>query len=130
MKNSSKKEPFFTIEERVALIEKLYENNKNVKVITGTNAVVNVAASNNCKAMIRGLRGVTDFDYEIQLAIVNKQINDKINTICLFPDNGYQYISSSVVKEVFILDENIDRYVEEIVKDAMIEKQKVYQKRR
>lgn len=130
MKNPSKKEGFFTITERLDLIEKLYENNEKIKVITASGAVVDVAASNNCKAMIRGLRGVTDFDYEIQLAVVNKQINDKINTICLFPDNGYQYISSSVVKEVFNLEQNIDGYVEEIVRDAMVEKQKTYAKRR
>lgn len=131
MKNEAKKNPFFTLEERVDLIEKIYEGKANIKVVSGEGATVDIAIENECKAIVRGLRGVTDFEYEIQLAEVNKQIsNNEINTVCLFPDNGYQYISSSVVREVFGLNKDIDRYVVGEVKEAMIEKQKVYKKGR
>ena len=113
------------------LIKKIYEDKIKINVVTGEGATVDVALSNDCSAIIRGLRGVTDFDNEIQLAMVNKQISDnKVNTICLFPDDSYQYISSSIVREVFSLDKDIDRYVEPVIKNAMLEKKKIYQKRR
>ena len=123
MHNSAKKNPFFSLEERVELIKELYKDNDQVTVVIGEGAAVKVAQANNCKAMIRGLRGVTDFDYEIQLSTINRKLsNNEVNTICLFPEPDYQYISSSVVKEVFSLDESICDYVEPLVEKAMTKK--------
>lgn len=124
MTNSKKKTPLFTVEQRIQLIKSIYQDVDNIKVISGNGATVDIAILNKCKAMIRGLRGVTDFDYEIQLASVNKELsNNEVETICLFPDNEYQYISSTVVKEVFSIYKPIDKYVDEKVKLAM-EKQR------
>ena len=121
--NPSKKTHFFTEEERVELIKELYKDNSKVKVITSTKSSVDVALENNCSAMIRGIRGVTDLDYEISLAQVNKDISDnKVNTICLFADSKYQFLSSSLVKEVFKLDKDIRKYVDDKVYDAMKKK--------
>lgn len=125
MKNSSKKDSFFTLEERVELVKKTVEELDNVSVITGEGAAYKLAKLYECQAMIRGLRGVTDFDYEIQLATTNRKLsNGEISTICLFPDQEYQYISSSIVRELFSLDEPIDDYVEPVVKEAMVKKYK------
>lgn len=123
MQNPAKKNQFFTPEERQALINEIYQNNTQVKVIVGKGAAVNLAIEENCVALLRGLRGVTDFDYEIQLSMINRQIsNNKINTVCLFSESNYQYISSSVVREVFSLNEDITSYVHPTVAKAMTKK--------
>ena len=123
MQNSSKKNSFFTIEERVKLIKELYKDNEQVTVVTGAEAAVKLAQLHKCKAIIRGLRGVTDFDYEIQLSTINRKLsNNEVNTVCLFPEPDYQYISSSVVREVFSLNEPISDYIEPLVEKAMIKK--------
>ena len=123
LKNPKKPNDFFTIEERLEILKKIYATCENIKVITGSGAAVDVATLHKCKAIIRGLRGLTDFDYEIGMAGINKDIsNGEINTVCLFADNNYQNISSSMVKEVFTLGKPISRYVSSVVEEAMREK--------
>ena len=123
MKNINKKEYFFNYEERVNIIKELYKDNPNITVITGTGATVDIAIENNCCAIIRGLRSLTDYNYEVEMQQFNKEIsNNKINTICFFADKEYQFISSSLVKEVFYLNKDISRYVDKLVIDKMNEK--------
>ncbi len=118
--NPAKKNYMFTLEERVELINELYKDINNIKVVTGLISSVDIALLHDCKAIVRGLRGLSDYDYEVQLAEVNRDISDgKINTICLFADKEYQFISSSVVKEVFKLDKDISKYVPEEVNNKM-----------
>lgn len=123
LQNSNKKNSFFTLEERIEIIKELYNKTDNVKVVSGSGAAVDIAMLHECKAIIRGLRGLSDYDYEVQLAQINKDIsNNKVNTICLFADKDYQFISSSVVKEVFNLDKDISKYVDNSVKIKMLKK--------
>ncbi len=123
LRNPKKQNVFFTIEERLEILQKIYQTCENIKIITASGAAVDVATLHKCKAIIRGLRGLTDFDYEISMAGINKDIsNGEINTICLFADNNYQNISSSMVKEVFTLGKPISKYVNPIVEQAMNEK--------
>lgn len=123
LQNSSKKNCLFTIEERINIIKELYRDQKNISVITGGGAAVDVALNNNCKAIIRGIRSALDYDYEAQIANINKDIsNNKVNTICLFADKNLQHISSSAVKEVFSLNKDISNYVSKLVEQKMIEK--------
>lgn len=123
MQNPNKINSFFTIEERLYIINKLYEKIDNIKVVTGSGATVDIASLYKCKAIIRGLRSLSDYDYEFGLAEINKDIsNGKINTICLFSDKDYQFISSSMVKEVFNLDKDISKYVDNLVKEKMLKK--------
>ena len=123
LQNPNKKNTFFTIEERLEIIKELYDKIENVKVISGCDAAVDIAMLHGCKAIIRGLRGLSDYDYEVQLAQINKDISDnKVNTICLFADKDYQFISSSMVKEVFNLDKDISKYVDNSVKIKMLKK--------
>ncbi len=121
--NSSKKKSFFTPEERVKIIKEIYKKVDNIKVIRGEGATVDLAMLYNCKAIVRGLRGLSDYDYEVQLSQINKDISQgEVNTICFFADQKYQFISSSVVKEVFNLDKDITPYVHPYVKQKMYEK--------
>lgn len=125
MQNPSKKTSMFTIDERLEMIKKLYQEMTNVKVISGSGATVDVAILNNCKAIIRGLRSLSDYDYEVQLQQINKEISEgKVNTVCLFADTEYQFVSSSMVKEVFNLDKDVSKYVDPIVHEKMLIKKR------
>ena len=121
LSNPLKKNGFFTLEERLEMIKELYEYRDNISVIGGVGASVDIAMLHGCKAMIRGLRGLSDYDYEVQLKEINKDIsNGEVNTVCLFADSEYQFISSTVVKEVFNLGKDISRYVDPVIEEKMI----------
>lgn len=125
MQNPLKKSGLFTLEERMEIIKELYQRMNNVRVISASGAAVDVALLNECKAIIRGLRSLNDYDYEVQLQQMNKEISDnKVNTICLFADKEYQFVSSSMVKEVLNLDKDISRYVDPIVRERMLVKKR------
>ena len=125
MQNSSKKNGLFTLEERMEIIKELYKNMNNVRVVSSSGATVDVALLYECKAIVRGLRSFSDYDYEVQLQQMNKDIsNNRINTICLFTDREYQFLSSSMVKEVFNLNKDILSYVDPIVEKRMILKKR------
>ena len=125
MQNPLKKSGLFTLEERMEIIKELYKRMNNVKVISASGAAVDVALLNECKAIIRGLRSLSDYDYEVQLQQMNKEIsNNKVNTMCLFADKKYQFVSSSMVKEVLNLDKDISRYVDPIVRERMLVKKR------
>ena len=104
MQNPMKKTGLFTLEERFEIIKSLYERMNNIKVISATGAAVDVAMLNECKAIIKEMS------------------NNEVNTICLFADTEYQFVSSSMVKEVFDLDKDISKYVDQKVYKKMIEK--------
>ena len=123
LNNSSKKNSFFTPEERVRIIKEIYKQVDNIKVVQGEGATVDLAMLYSCKAIVRGLRGLSDYDYEVQLSQINKDIsNGEVNTICFFADQKYQFISSSVVKEVYNLGKDITPYVHPYVKQKMYER--------
>ena len=125
MQNPLKKSGLFTLEERMEIIKELYQRMNNVRVISASGAAVDVALLNECKAIIRGLRSLSDYDYEVQLQQMNKEISgNKVNTICLFADKEYQFVSSSMVKEVLNLDKDISRYVDPIVRERMLVKKR------
>ena len=120
MQNPLKKSGLFTLEERMEIIKELYQRMNNVRVISASGALLN-----ECKAIIRGLRSLSDYDYEVQLQQMNKEIsNNKVNTICLFADKEYQFVSSSMVKEVLNLDKDISKYVDPIVRERMLVKKR------
>jgi len=123
MQNASKKAGLFTLEERIEMIRELYQNNPHIQVISGNGATVDIALLYECKAMIRGLRSLSDYDYEVQLQQVNKELSHhQVNTICFFADKEYQFVSSSVVKELFYLNKDISNYVDPIIQEKMLTK--------
>ena len=87
MQNYSKKISFFSIEERLEMIKYLYLDMSNIKVISGSGVTVDVAIQNECKAIIRGLRSLSDYDYEVTMQEINREIsNNMINTILIYID--------------------------------------------
>ena len=114
--NNSDKDYFFSIEERIEIIHNslfkdLKFNKKKIKVITFSNLTIELCKKYNASAIIRGLRAVSDFEYEFQLAGMNKKLNSKIETMFLMSDVENQIISSKFVKEIAGLGGNIDRFV-------------------
>lgn len=125
LQNPAKKNGLFTLEERLNIIKEIYKNVNNIKVLTSNSSAVDVALLYKCKALIRGLRSLSDYDYEVSLNQINKDIsNGQVTTICLFADSEYQFISSSIVKEVWKLDKDISKYVHPIVEEKMILKKR------
>ncbi len=121
LQNPIKKSSFFTLKERLEILNKLYCNNPKVQIIISTSTATDLALEYKCKAIIRGIRSIKDFEYEKELAQINKDISDdKVNTLCLFADQRLQTVSSSVVKEIFYLNKNISKYVDPIVEEKMI----------
>ena len=121
LQNPLKKSSLFTLEERIEIIKELYKNVSNIKIVSDSKAAVDIALLHGCKAIIRGLRSLSDYDYEVQLQQINKEIsNNQINTICLFADKEYQFVSSSVVKELFNLNKDFSRYVSPLVQEKML----------
>ena len=124
--NSAKNAGMFTVEERLGMIEEIYKDVQNVKVVSGTGAAVDLAILYGCKAMVRGIRDTVDCAGEIRLAGINKKIsNDEVNTVCLFAEADYTIISSSMVKEVFGLGKDISDFVDPIVEEKMLVKRGV-----
>lgn len=120
---NSQKVTMFSTEERIKLIEELYKNNPKVKVVSATGATIDLALKCDCNAIVRGLRTLSDFEYEIQMSQINKQLSqNKINTISLFAESNLENVSSSMVKEILNLDKDISGYVPKIVEKAMKEK--------
>lgn len=95
------KDPLFTSEERVALLEENLQNRPNIEVIAFDGLIVDLAEQLNAVALIRGLRAVSDFEHEFQMAQMNRHLDDKIETIFLMPNERYFFTSSNLVKQVF-----------------------------
>ena len=114
--DSSDKDYYFSLEERLEIIEKslfkdLRLNKKKIKIVSFNNLTVNLCKKYNASIIIRGLRAVSDFEYEFQLAGMNRKLNNNIETIFLMSDVENQIISSKFVKEIANLGGNIDRFV-------------------
>lgn len=121
MNNSSKK-PLFTVEERVNLLKKVTKDMSNVKVDSFAGLLVDYAESVQAKAIIRGLRAVSDFEYEMQITSMNRVLNEKIETFFIMTNNQYSFLSSSIVKEVARYNGNISELVPIEVERALTKK--------
>lgn len=97
--NSSKR-PLFPVEKRIELINRCITDLPNVEVITFSGLLVECAAEKGAVAIVKGLRAVTDFEYEFQMALINKKLNREIETLYLNTNAKYLYLSSSIVKEI------------------------------
>ncbi|MFO7659691.1 MAG: pantetheine-phosphate adenylyltransferase [Candidatus Cloacimonadaceae bacterium] len=94
------KENLFTLKERITLCEQSVSHIKNVKVMSFKGLVVDFARAQKCRIMIRGMRAVSDFEYELSLALTNKKIAPEIETLFLVPSLRYMYLSSSMMKQL------------------------------
>ena len=118
------KDPLFTVEERLALITDSTKHIKNIKVNQFTGLVVDYAKHSDSIAIIRGLRHVSDFEFEFQMAMMNYNLNPDITSMFMMPDEKYIHLNSTVIKDVVRLGGDISDYVPESVKSALLEKYK------
>lgn len=112
--NSSKK-PLFTEEERLNMIRNVTKKYKNVSVDFFDGLLVAYAKKKKASVIIRGLRAISDFDYEFQIALTNKKIVPEINTIFLMPNEKYSFLNSSLVRELASYDANLKEFVPDYV---------------
>ena len=116
---NSNKNTVFSLEERVVLAKKSLENIKNIEVIPFSGLLVDFATKLNAKVILRGLRVVSDFEYEFQMSSMNKKLNNNIESIFLTPSESYAFLSSSLVKEIAQLGGDVSTFVNEDVKTAL-----------
>ncbi|KON89210.1 phosphopantetheine adenylyltransferase [Sporosarcina globispora] len=117
--NNSSKKPLFTVEERIQLIEDVTKDLKNVKVDSFQGLLMDYAKSVNANAVIRGLRAVSDFEYEMQITSMNRVLNDEVETFFIMTNNQYSFLSSSIVKEVAKYNGDISELVPDTVEKAL-----------
>lgn len=98
--NNSGKSPLFSIEERVEMLESVTRHIKNVEIDSFTGLLVDFVKVKNASVIVKGLRTVGDFEYEFQMALLNKALNPEYETMFMMTDSKYSYISSSMVKEL------------------------------
>jgi pantetheine-phosphate adenylyltransferase len=108
--NKSKK-PLFSDVERKKMIEEVVKNYKNVKVDHFHGMLVKYAKSKKAIAIVRGLRAVSDFEYEFQMALMNRKLANKITTVFLMPHEKYTYLNSSIVREIALLGGDVSEFV-------------------
>lgn len=120
--NNSAKKPMFSADERVHMLELVVKDIPNVTVETFDGLTVEFAKSRNATVMFRGLRAVTDFEYEIQIAQTNHALMPEIDTVFLTTSVQYSYLSSSIVKEVASYEGNITKFVPESILPIVMEK--------
>lgn len=123
LSNSSKK-TLLTVEERFEILKKSIEKYDNVEVDTFSGLLVDYAKQKGISTVIRGLRAVTDFEYELQMALMNRQLDDEMETIFLMSSSQYTFLSSSIVKEVARFDRDISSFVPKVVEDLIRRKLK------
>lgn len=116
---SGSKTPCFTLEERIALAQASLSGCPNVYVKGFTGLLVQFAQREGAGVILRGLRAVSDFEYEFQLASMNRRLAPDVETMFLTPDEGYSYISSSLVREIASLGGDVRAFVPPPVQDAL-----------
>lgn len=120
--NNSSKKPLFPLEERIKMLEKVTEDIDGVRIESFDGLLMDYATQIGASAMVRGLRTISDFDYEFRMAALNKRLNSDIETIFIMAGTEYSYISSSAVKEIGSLGGDISSMVPDCLKDQILNK--------
>jgi len=121
---NSKKTPMFSTEERIELSINSVKHLPNVSVISHNGLLIDFAKSIKANAIVRGIRAVTDFEYELQIAQMNRKLDPSISTIFLMPHEKYSYLNSTIVRELARYNQNVEEFVPKIVAEALQLKQK------
>ena len=112
----------FTLGERVVLIEDVFSNNNNIEVVPFKNLVTDLAREKSANIIVRGMRTVSDFDYEFKMAVMNKKLHEDIETVFFNSTENFSYISSSLVREIAVLGGDVSAFVPESVELLLKEK--------
>jgi len=121
---NDEKTPLFSENERIAIIRDVFKSHKNVQVETFNGLLVDYAQLKKASVLVRGLRAVSDFEYEFQMALMNRHLAPGLETVFMMPDEKYTYISSRLIKEVFRLGGEVTGLVPPIVEEKLRDKAK------
>jgi pantetheine-phosphate adenylyltransferase len=113
------KSPLFTVEERVEIAREVFAGNPNVEVDTFDGLLVDYARRKGAGVIVRGLRAISDFEYEMQMALMNRNLNPEVETVFMMPAETYTYVSSRLVKEVAALGGSVTNLVPRTVDDRL-----------
>jgi pantetheine-phosphate adenylyltransferase len=122
-KNESK-QPLFTWEERLELVARTVQHLKNVKADSFECLLVDYVDQCSAQAIVRGLRAISDFEFEFQLALMNRKLNERVETIFMMPKDTYTFLSSRMIKEIARLGGDVSAFVPAHVQTALSEKLK------
>ena len=117
-----KKNALFTLEERMTMMREVTKANPNVTVESYDGLLRDFVVGKSAKAVVRGLRAVTDFDYEFQLAGMNRTLMPDVETVFLTPSDGFQFVSSTFVREIALLGGEVHKFVSPFVLEKLAEK--------
>ncbi len=120
--HNSHKHPLFSVKERVGMLKKATSGLKGIRVEDFNGLVVDYAVKHKAKVLIRGLRMISDFEYEFQMALTNRKLSPDIETIFLMPQESYSYLSSKLLKETASLGADLSSFVPDFVEDALKKK--------
>jgi pantetheine-phosphate adenylyltransferase len=118
------KQPLFTMDERLELVRGSVKHLPNVEVDSFDSLLVNYVEQRSAQAIIRGLRAISDFEFEFQLALMNRKLNERIETIFMMPKDTYTFLSSRIIKEIARLGGDVSAFVPENVQTALADKLK------
>lgn len=116
------KKPLFSTQERIEMIQEVTSQMKNITVTSFNGLLIDYAINNKINTIIRGLRAVSDFEYELQIGLINRRLASDIETVFLIPSEKHAYLSSSVVKEVACFGGDISKFVPKTVATKLAEK--------
>lgn len=119
---SGTKSPCFTLEERITLARTALEKIDNIEIVGFDGLLADFAVEQGAGVILRGLRAVSDFEYEFQLASMNRKLAPSVETMFLTPDEGYSFISSSLVREIASLGGDVSAFVHPAVKQALADR--------
>jgi len=117
--NNPEKQPLFSLEERKSLIYEVTKDLGNIKIDFFDNLLIQYARENKVKVIIRGLRAVSDFEYEYQMALMNRNMDNSIETVFMMPSEQYSFISSRLIKEVASFGGRVKGLVPPVVEEAL-----------
>jgi len=120
--NNQSKSPLFTVEERMQLLEESLKDLPNVRVDSSSGLLMDYAEEVGATAVIRGLRAVSDFEYEMQITSMNRKLNEDVETLFMMTNTKYSFLSSSMVKEAAKYQGNISGLVPDVVETALKQK--------
>ena len=122
--NNSSKNPLFSAEERIQLIKEVMQDTPNIHVESSSGLLIDYAKAKNAKVIVRGLRAVSDFEYEMQITSMNRVLDENIETFFIMTKNQYSFLSSSIVKEVAKYGGDVRELVPEAIEKALKDKYK------
>ena len=124
IRHNSEKDPLFTVAERKEMLRQTTKGFDNVSVDTFEGLLVDYARQQKAQAVLRGIRAISDYEYELQMALMNRRLTPEIETVFMMPADSYSYVSSRLVKEVFVLGGSVRGLVPDLVEKRLHEKVK------